>query len=155
MPITYSQQTAGYAANPIIKPADVGYGQVARRYRATINLAAVNTGQTTTQAGVGTGDWILLGIIPAGSVFDFGVITSSVTLGTSTVAIGTSPTHGSNGQYRAAATFTAVDTPTLFGTAAAQSGAPLTADTRVFLTVATAALPSSGTLVVDLYFNSP
>jgi hypothetical protein len=140
----YSAETAGYASNPIIKPATPAYGGRIRRYRATITLAS--------QANA---DWILLARIPAGSIFDFGMITATVSLATSVVAIGTSPTHGTNGQYRAAAVYTAVDTPTLFGTTAAQAGSALTADTLVYLTSATAALPASGTLVVDLYFNAP
>lgn len=156
MPLLYSQNLAGQAARPIIKPADPGYGSRTFRYRSVINLAAVATGTFgSTQAGIPATDWVMLAIIPAGYVFDFGSITSSVSLGSSVVAIGTSPTHGSNGQLRAAATFTAVDTPTLFGSASAQAAAALAADTPVFLTVATATTPTSGTLVVDLYYNKP
>lgn len=157
MPLLYSQNLAGQAARPIIKPADPAYGSGVRRFRCTINLAAVASGATfgTTQAGIPTADWVMLAIIPAGYVFDYGIITSSVTLSTAQVAIGTNPTHASNGQYRAAAVFTAVDTPTLFGLASAQSGAALTADTPIYLTTGVAAVPSSGTLVIDLYFNKP
>lgn len=154
MPLLYSQNLAGQAARPIIKPSDPGYGGRVFRFRATIDLAAVATGTFgSTQAGIPATDWVMLGIIPAGYVFDFGVITSSVSLGTSVAAIGTSPTHASNGQLRAAATFTAVDTPTLFGTAASQAAAALTLDTPIFLTIATATTPTTGTLVVDLYYN--
>ena len=152
MPLLYSQNLAGQAARPIIKPSDPGYGGRVFRFRATINLAAVATATFgSTQAGIPAADWVMLGIIPAGYVFDFGIITSSVSLGTSVAAIGTS--HASNGQLRAAATFTAVETPTLFGTTAAQSAAALTIDTPIFLTIATATTPTSGTLVIDLYYN--
>ena len=51
----------------------------------------------------------------------------------------------SNGQYRAAGTFTTADTPTLFGLAAAVSGGALSADTPVYLTCATAEPPTAGT----------
>lgn len=156
MPLLYSQNLAGQAARPIIKPSDPAYGAPVFRFRGTINLAKVATGTFgSTQAGIPATDWVMLGIIPAGYVFDYGIITSSVSLGTSVVAIGTSPTHASNGQLCAAATFTAVDTPTMFGLAAAQAGAAYTTDTPIFLTVATATTPTSGALAVDLYYNKP
>lgn len=139
----YSTETAGVDSRPQVKPSAGAYGARMRRYRASITLAA--------QA---TADNILLAVIPAGSIFDFGMITSSVTLGTSVVAIGTNKVHASNGQLRAAGTFTAVDTPALFGTAAAMTQAALTADTRIYLTIATAALPGAGTLDIDLYYSN-
>lgn len=139
----YSTETAGVDTRPAVKPSAGAYGARFRRYRASITLA----GQTTS-------DNILLAVIPGGSIFALGVITSSVTLGTAVVAIGTNKVHASNGQYRAAGTFTVVDTPTLFGSAATMSGAALAADTRVYLTIATAALPASGTLVVDIYASN-
>jgi hypothetical protein len=87
-------------------------------------------------------------------VFAFGVITASATLGSSTLAIGIS---GTTGKYRAAATFTTADTPTMFGpaTEVAASDAGLSAEQTVIGTIASAALPASGTLVVDLYYSIP
>ena len=150
----YAQNMAGQVAAPPIRPSDAGYGSRTFRFRSVLNLAAIATGTYgSTQAGVATTDSVLLAILPAGYVFDYGMITSSVSLSTAVVAVGTNATHASNGQYRAAATFTAVDTPTLFGLASAQAGAALSSDTRVYLTTATGAVPSSGTLVVDLYCN--
>lgn len=154
----FSQQCAGFAALPIIKPTDPAYGGRTFRFRATINLASVDSSTYGTKltTGVTTADNILLGRLPAGYVPDFGMLTSSVTLGTSVIAIGTNKVHASNGQYRAAGTFTAVDTPTLFGVTATMAAlGALTADTPIYLTVATANLPSSGTLIVDLYCNKP
>lgn len=139
----YSTETAGVDSRPQVKPSAGAYGARFRRYRASITLAA----QATT-------DNILLAVIPNGSIFALGVITSSVTLGAAVVAIGTNKVHASNGQLRAAGTFTAVDTPTLFGTAAVLSQAAISADTRIYLTIATAALPGAGTLVVDLYYSN-
>lgn len=139
----YSTETAGVDTRPAVKPSAGAYGARMRRYRASITLAA--------QA---TADNILLAVIPAGSIFDYGMLTSSVSLGTSVVAIGTSQTHGTNGQLRAAAVATAVDTPTLFGLSAAMAQAALLADTRIYLTLATAALPGAGTLVIDLYYSN-
>lgn len=135
----YSIECAGFFSRPVVKPSAPAYGARRRRYRATITLAS----QATT-------DNIFLGRFPAGSVPEVGFITSSVSLGTAVIAIGTNKVHASNGQYRAAAVFTAVETPTPFGLTAALSGAALSADTDVYLTIATAALPASGTLVIDL-----
>ena len=59
---------------------------------------------------------------------------------------------GTAGKYRTAATFTALDSPTLFGNAAA-AGAEASTEERVLLSVATAALPASGTLVIELFYS--
>lgn len=138
-----STELTGYSSKPVVKPNGNVYGARFRRYRATIALAS----QATT-------DNILLAKPRAGEVFAFGVITSSVSLGSAVVAIGTSQTHASNGQLRAAAAYTAVDTPTFFGLASAVSQSALSDDTKVYATIATAALPASGTLVVDLYYTN-
>lgn len=131
-----SAVAAGY------KPAASVYGARLKRLRATITLAS----QTTS-------DTLLIGYLPAGSTFAFGVINTSATLGSSTLAIGIS---GTTGKYRAAATFTSTDTPTFFGVNAAVSAtSPLAADEPVIGTIASANLPSSGTLVVDLYYSAP
>ena len=111
-----------------------------RRFRATVSLA-----------GQGNGDDVVLFRVPAGSVFAYGVLNTSASLGTSTIAVGVS---GTTNRYKNAATFTAVNTPTLFGKTAEVSGPALAADTDVLLTIGTAALPGSGTLVVDMYFSN-
>lgn len=139
----FSTETAGLLSRPVVKPSAGAYGGRYRRYRASITLAA----QATT-------DNILLCVLPNGSIFAGGILTASATLGAAVVAIGTSKVHASNGQYRAAGTFTAVDTPTPFGLTAALIGAALTADTPIYLTIATAALPGAGTLCVDIYASN-
>jgi hypothetical protein len=95
-----------------------------------------------------------LGNLPAGATFAYGVITSSVSLSTSTLAIGPA---GATGKYRTAAAFTAADTPTLFGNAAQVGAADpaLAAEETVIGTIASLALPASGTLVIDLYYSAP
>lgn len=135
----FSTEAAGLLSRPVVKPSAGAYGARRRRYRASVTLAA----QATT-------DNILLCILPAGSIYDISFMTVSVTLATAVIAIGTSKVHATNGQLRAAGTFTAVDTPTPFGPAALLAGAALTADTPIYLTIATAALPGAGTLVVDV-----
>jgi hypothetical protein len=141
---TFSTELAGIDSIPAVKPsATAAYGARLKRFRATITLAA--------QA---SGDTIVLADLPAGYTFAYGVLTASATLGaTATVAIGTATTPA---KYKAAAIFTAADTPTMFGTAIAGAGqAALTATERVLLTIAAAALPGSGTLVVDIYASLP
>lgn len=122
-------------------PATV-YGARLKRLRATFTLA----GQLIT-------DTLIVGALPAGAHFAFGVLNTTVTLGSSTLAIGVA---GATGRYRAAAAFTTADTPTFFGPAL-QAGAanPFSTDENVFITIAGATLPSSGTLVVDLFYSQP
>ena len=145
---TYLSTELGGSANqtsaPVgYKPRASVYGGRLKRLRATVTLAS----QATT-------DTLQLGNLPAGAVFAYGVINSDTSLGSSTLAIGIS---GTTGKYRAAATFTSTDTPTFFGKAAeaAASDAGLSAEQTVIGTIASAALPSSGTLVVDLFYSTP
>ena len=145
---TYLSTELGGSANqtsaPVgYKPRASVYGGRLKRLRATVTLAS----QATT-------DILQFGNLPAGAVFAYGVINSDSSLGSSTLAIGIS---GTTGKYRAAATFTSTDTPTFFGKAAeaAASDAGLSAEQTVIGTIASAALPSSGTLVVDLFYSTP
>lgn len=152
MALLYSQQLAGQASRPIIKPTDPAYGGRTYRFRGVIDLAAIaTTSFGTTQAGLPTTDWIQLLTLPAGYVPDFGTINSSVSFGTSAIAIGTSAVHASNGQYRAASIFTATHLPSPFGRTSMAALAAVSIDTPVYLTVGIADLPSAGTLVVDIY----
>lgn len=116
---------------------------------------------------------IPLGRVNAGQWFVGGKLTSTVSLGSATVAIGTAAIPGRQvgvpslpanpGKYRTAATFTAVNTPTAFGNVAAMQAVssggqgPAEAYTGVYeeltLTTAVANLPASGTLVVTLEYS--
>lgn len=123
-------------------------GAKLRMIEAAIDLA------TTT--AITTADEVLLGKLPPGAVFQFGIITGSVTMGASAaLAIGTNPAHASNGQYRAAAVSTAVETAALFGLTAAMAAAPVTVETDVFLTVGVANLPTVGRLNIKIFFTAP
>lgn len=142
MATLYSTETAGLDSLPVVKAAAPSYGGSVKVFQSTITLAT----QTTSDA-------IVLADVPAGYKFLYGVITTTASLGSAAVAIGTNATHGSNGQYRASAVFTATDTPTLFGVAATgPAAATLTATTRIYLTCTTANLPASGTLAVQLFY---
>lgn len=140
MATTYSNDISGAYATPATKVSGAAVGGRLRRLRATITLAS--------QAD---GDVVVLGKLPAGSIFAYGVLNASATLGSSTIAVGIS---GTAAKYRAAAVFTAA-APTLFGTSTSVDDSPLSAEEEVILTNTTAALPSSGTLIVDLYYSAP
>lgn len=137
---TYAAEVSGLYDVPATKPSATVVGGRLRRFRATVTLAS--------QAD---GDTVVLAKIPAGHSFAYGVLTSSASLSTATIAIGTAAAAG---KYRASAVHTAT-VATLFGISSAADDAPLTAEETVILTNTTAALPSSGTLVVDLYFSAP
>ena len=137
---TYATEVAGLNTTPISNSNGAVQGGRLRRFRATITLAS--------QAD---GDTVVLAQVPAGYAFAYGILNASATLGSSTIAVGIA---GTAAKYRAAATFTAA-APTLFGVSTAVDDAPLSAQETVILTNTTAALPSSGTLIVDLYFSAP
>jgi hypothetical protein len=104
--------------------------------------------EEVTLASQATTDTIEVARLPKGAVPLYGIITTDTSLGSATVAIGVT---GATGKYRAAATFTTTNTPTLFGVGAVV-GVPLEDEETVFITTATAALPSSGRLVVAIYY---
>jgi hypothetical protein len=113
-----------------------------------------------TLAGQASGVNIPVARIPYGSALLDIVVTASVSLGTSTVAFGD---MNNTARFKAAAVYTTVDTPTSMLNAASV-GLPLTtcydylavasqAYEDVIMTVAAAALPASGTLVVTIYYQ--
>ena len=111
-----------------------------KRYRATITLA-----------GQLNGDQIQLCILPPGATFAFGLITTSVSLGTANFAVGP---IGALAKYRGASPMTQVDCPNLFGAAAVAGAADaLAAEEPIFGTISGANLPAAGTLVVDLFVS--
>jgi hypothetical protein len=137
MAVLYGAYTTPRSTTPPGQVDGSVQGGHVRIYREKITLASQTTSDTIVVAYPSTGETFL-----------HGVITTDTSLGSSTVAIGIA---GATGKYRAAATFTATNTPTVFGVGAAQA-AKLTTDETVFITIATASLPASGTLIVDLYF---
>lgn len=121
--------------------AAIAGGRV-RRYRNTITLASQ-----------GAGDTITLQPIPANHVFAFGLLNATATLGaTAEIAIGVA---GAPAKFRASATFTAA-APTLFGVIGAMddSNQDNPGGFVPIITIAEAALPSSGTLTVDIYTSA-
>lgn len=145
----YLSTELGSTANQTVAP--VGYKPRASVYHAKLKrLRASFTLATQTIS-----DTLVLGVLPAGATFAYGVYNASVTLGgTATLAIGIT---GATAKYAAATAFTAVNAPTLFGTVATAGAADpaLTAEEQVFVTIAGASLPGSGTMVIDLYYSMP
>ena len=135
---TYSTELTGIDSKPVVKAeANAAYGAKLKRYRASITLNAQDIAST-----------IQLCRIPAGESFAFGIMNASATLGSSTIAIGIA---GTTGKYFAAATFTTAVATLFAAPVADEVAAAYTAEEDVFLTVAVAALPGSGTLVIDIY----
>lgn len=135
----YSSELTGIASLPVVKPTATQYSGNVCIYQGSITFA---TQQTT--------DTIVYGVIPAGSFFLFGIIDADTSTSTATLALGIT---GNTGKYRAAATFTTINTPTLFGIVAASiATAGLTATETDFITIGTAALPASGNLLIQAFW---
>ena len=110
-----------------------------RAFCATLDMALAAVAKAS-------GDTNVLARIPAGYKPLYLVLTASATMGAAaTLALGNATTAG---KYRAAAVFTAVDTPTITMLSSAADDAPLTASEDVLLTIGTAALPGAGVLNV-------
>ncbi|MDZ4866551.1 MAG: hypothetical protein SGI91_04455 [Alphaproteobacteria bacterium] len=137
MAVLYGAYTTPRSTTPVGQVDGSVQGGHVRVYREKITLAS----QTTS-------DTIVVAYPSAGETFLYGTLRSDTSLGSSTVAIGVS---GTTGKYRSAAVFTSTTAYETFGVVAAAS-AKLTTDETVFITIAAASLPASGTLFVDLYF---
>lgn len=103
--------------------------------------------ESITLASQTISDTIEIARLPIGCIPLYGILHSDVSLVTSVVSIGIT---GTTAKYRAAAVFTATGTPTLFG---ADIGDAISAEEIVFITIATASLPASGTLRVMMYYT--
>lgn len=104
--------------------------------------------ESVTYATQTTADTIEIARLPKGAIPLYGVLTTSVTTATATIAIGIT---GTTGKYRAAATATSADVPEVFGITGAM-GVAITAEETVFITIGTASLPASGTLTVQMVY---
>lgn len=87
--------------------------------------------------------------LPIGATVVGGIVSTSVTTGSATVAIGIT---GSTAKYKAAAAVTATTAAQIAIPHAALLATGLTAAENVFVTTASAALPASGTLKVLLFY---
>lgn len=138
MAVLNATQMAKLTSFPIDYPEVADVGGRLRIFNEKVALA----GQTTS-------DTIQVAKLPRGARVLFGVLVSTVSLGSSTIAIGV---NGTAGKYRAAGVFTIADAPTFFG-AAANVGEALTAEETVIITIGAAALPGAGTLRVMMVYT--
>lgn len=144
-----SQELVGVRDGTVPKLRSEGavIGGDLKRFRAVILLAASGNGQVT-QA-----DHVLLFQLPAGYVPALTIVNGVALGATAQIAIGISPVHANNGQYRAAA---------IKNTATIELGIPVAAaddppsanPTDVFLTVGAADLPTAGTLIVEVWASA-
>lgn len=130
--VTLSEELQALQDGELIPVAQNGGKLV--HYRATVKLA-----------GQASGGKVELFDLPKGACIVGFLMNASVSLGTATVALGDSTTAD---KYKQAAVFTTADLPAFAGKNAAVVE-PIGDDGKVILTVGTAALPGSGTLVVD------
>jgi len=128
-----------FNTNPPVKASPAAHGGRFRVVSDTVTMATQTTSDTIVLFG---------GKLPVGAQVLYGILTTTDSLGSSQIAIGIT---GTTGKYRAAATFTSTNTPTLFGVAAGLL-TPLTAEEQVFITISAANMPSSGTLHVQLFY---
>lgn len=137
----YSREMTGVIDGTVSPPKKADARKVGRKMRsiqATFDLAS--------QAA---GSFLVIGRRPAGSAFcgvDFETDTS---LGSTTVAVGS---RSAPARDKAAAVFTATETPTPFGLVASKAADPITADEIVGITTAAASLPASGILIVEYFY---
>lgn len=100
-------------------------------------VKAINS--TIKMAAQAANDLIELGTIKKGERFLYGIITTTHSTSTATIAIGNKTTAD---KYKAAAAHTTADAPSIFGKTLAQD--VNSADEVVYAKVGTAALPSAG-----------
>ena len=154
MPTFYTDEMRAAADVPRNLLGNEALGGRVRLFRGVLRLDTPALNSTSNGTVVTASDPVVITRLPAGYRFVRGMLTSSVSLGTSTIAIGIA---GTPGKYRAAAVFTAVDTPTDFGVAARLADGPLAVEEEVIMTTAVASLPTTAgaRLIVDLYFAGP
>lgn len=140
-----NQSSIEYAAYAGVLPQPQPDGKLqggkVRSLQASFNLAS---------AAQANGDVLTLGQIPANARIKTIRMTSTVTLATTTIAIGIA---GTVAKYRAAAVFTTVDVPTNVGPGAlAKAAAANSVAETLIATVSTAALPAAGTLIFEVEY---
>lgn len=139
MTVFYADNLSGFGTSPVGAVSGALHQARVRAYHAKITLAS----QTTS-------DTIVIAKPSKGETFLMGFHATDTSLGSSAVSIGIT---GATAKYKTSATFTATDTPTiLVATAIETACATLTADETVFITIASATMPSSGTYFVTLLF---
>ena len=99
-------------------------------------------------AGEAPGSYAIGAPLPAGAVPVLGLLVTSASTGTSTLAIGN---RDSASRYRSGAVLSQTDTPVLFGPAMVLGSAAIATE-QLLLTVGNTALPAAGRLVIMLLY---
>jgi hypothetical protein len=142
----YLSTELGGSANQTAVPT--GYKPTATVYQARLKRLRASF----TYASQTTSDILSIGSLPAGATFAYGVLNADTSSGSTTLAIGIT---GTTAKYKAAAAFTATDTPTFFGKTAPVVASPLSAEEILIITLGAATAPSSGNLCVDIFYSLP
>lgn len=142
MAITNGTQMATVKAGNGSKVAPGLVGAKVRVFVENVTLASQSTGASNA---------IRIARVPAGARFLGVDISTTVSLGSSTIKIGDS---GNDDRFMEAATYTVVDTR-LSEAVAENIGYEFTEDTDILLEVGAAALPASGTLSILFYYTDP
>lgn len=134
-----SKATDVFNTSPVVKSPPSGHGGVVRCLTDTLTYASQASGSTLVFGG---------GKLPVGARVLFGTLTTSVSTGSATLAVGIS---GSTAKYKAAAAYTTANVPLVIGVAAGLDTA-LTAEEQIIVTTAADALPASGTLTLSIFY---
>jgi hypothetical protein len=145
----FSQEMLGVRDGTVPKLRAEGavIGGDLKRFRAVIALAVAGNG-LVTQA-----DNVLLFQLPAGYVPALTILNGIALGATAQIAVGTSPVHATNGQFRAAAIKNAAGVEIGMPVAAADDP-PSPSPQDVFLTVGAADLPTAGTFIVEVWASA-
>lgn len=138
-----SIQMTNDGSSPTVKRSGGDIGARIRRNIASFDLATVQ---------IVNGDTLALGPVPKGAVGVSHRITASATMGAAAlIAIGIA---GTVAKYRAAAVFTAVDTPTAVAKASTLDDT-LAANEDHIATISVADLPAAGLLTIETFYTLP
>lgn len=140
MAVLYGASAANvFNTNPPVKVSPARHGGRVRVISDVVTYATQTTSDTIVIGG---------GHLPIGAQVLYVLMTTSVTTGSATLALGIT---GTVAKYKAAGAITTVDVPQIFGLSAAQL-TPITTEEQLFLTIAGASLPASGTLTVQVFY---
>jgi len=142
----YSQQMTGVADGTVIPPRKADGGQIGAK------VSSITASKPLGQA-LAAGDRLFLGRVRAGDRIKSVLITADTSLGTSTVAVGTTAIPA---KYVAATVFTTpLDRPTAIGPKASTlDDGVLTADEDIWMTVAVATIVGTTIMSVELEITS-
>lgn len=140
MATTYAANaTNAFNTNPPVKGGPETGGARVRELRDVITFASQASGDTIVVGGKK---------LPIGATVLYGFINTDTSTATATLAVGIS---GSTAKYKAAGAVTTTNAPQLFGVVA--GAIATTTEEQIIVTVGTAALPSSGTAQIHLFYT--